>query len=265
MERTLFPNDYVVVNKFTYGTKTPKRVQDIPVIGSLFKTNKISHEYNLYSSLRAFKSFQREDIVVFKSVEENDKFLIKRIIGLPGDALQIKSTQLFINDTLLLENENYCYTYIDNSKKDMSLIQTYSNIEFEKLGGEQQQFIKKNIQLKPRKQSFLFPYPFAKEHKWTRDNYGELIIPKKGMKMLLTKDNFEIYKYIIKNYELTELKIKGNKSISYIFKNNYYFMMGDNRHASKDSRYFGFVPESYIQGKMIGVFSKERLFQSQGR
>lgn len=257
MERTLFPGDYVLVNKVTYGTKIPKYIQDIPAIGGLFKTNSTVHEYDLYTPLRKFENFKREDIVVFKSVEENDSFLIKRIIGMPSDTLNIKDTQVYINDTLLKDNKQYCYNYIDESDVDV-VIKTYSNKEYSGIDATQKNLLKKNIKIKPRKRSFLFPYTKRKE--WTRDNYGKIIIPKKGMKMVLDKNNFDIYKYIIRNYEKTSLQFIENTPVTYVFKNNYYFMMGDNRHNSSDSRSYGFVPESYIQGKMIAVFSKERAF-----
>ena len=257
MERTLFPNDYVIVNKIAYGTKIPQSIQDIPVVGGLFNTNHNIHEYNLYSPLKGFKQFKREDIVVFKSVEENDKFLIKRIIGMPSDTLNIKNTQVYINNSALKGNEQYCYNYVDSSTKGIELIRTYSNEEYLNLDTEQKKHLKMDLKTKPRKVSFLFPY--TKRKQWTRDNYGRIIIPKKGMKMILDQNNFDTYKYIIRNYEKTTLNLSESNPITYIFKNNYYFMMGDNRHNSFDSRSYGFVPESYIQGKMISVFSKERL------
>jgi len=260
MEQTLFPNDYVLVDKVSYGAKVPKRIQEIPVIGSVFKSQGVLLSYDLYKPLKAFKQFKREDIVVFKSTEENDVFIIKRIIGLPSDTLKIIDSKVFINNTLLKEHDFYCYNYIDSISNGGKRIKTLSNKEFKNLDTKDQKTIFKNVREIPSKSSVLFPYPYSHEKKWTRDNYGELIIPKKGMAIILDNERFKIYKNIIQNFENENFEVFENETKIYTFKNNYYFMMGDNRHGSSDSRSFGFVPENYIQGKMIKVFSKRNFF-----
>ena len=252
--------DYVLVNKVSYGTKVPRSIQDVPVIGSVFKKDGMLMNFNLYKSLKAIKKFKREDIVVFKSTEENDVFLIKRIIGLPSDTLKIVDSKVFVNNILLQEQELYCYNYIDSTRNGVKLIKTFSNKEFENLGASYKDILYKDLKRSSSKRSSLFPYPYAKEQNWTIDNYGELIIPKKGMILILNEDNFNVYKNILLNFEKEDFEISNNEIKAYTFKNNYYFMMGDNRHGSSDSRSFGFVPESYIQGRMIKAFSKERLF-----
>jgi len=101
MERTLLPNDYVIVNKISYGVKLPNHLRNTPVIRSFFKSP--VNDYDLYQSLKSFKNIEREDVIVFKAVDGIDKFLIERIIGLPSNTLQIKQSKVFINTKQLTE------------------------------------------------------------------------------------------------------------------------------------------------------------------
>jgi len=258
MENTLFPKDYVVVNKFSYGTKIPKMMRDIPVIGNLFWVKTKSTQNDLYRSLKPLEFFKTEDIVVFKSVVDHNKFLVKRAIGLPGDTLKVEDSRPLINGAFLYEMEDYAYDYkIANKPERSNTITTYSNKEFGELPSEaQKKLIKVRVSMGSSKNIHLFPEVMIT--KWTRDDYGPIVIPKAGMRITLTGENIDFYKEIISKYEGTLLE--NEMPLEYTFKNNYYFTMGDNRHNSIDSRYFGFVPESYIQGKVVSVFSKKRLF-----
>lgn len=104
-------------------------------------------------------------------------------------------------------------------------------------------------------------FPLGGGKKWDRDNYGPIWIPKKGMRLALNSYNLPIYERIIKVYENNKLEVKGGEFFindkptkTYTFKMDYYWMLGDNRHNSADSRFWGFVPEDHVVGRPVMVW-----------
>ncbi len=127
---------------------------------------------------------------------------------------------------------------------------------------------KHNDKKQPKPEQYLNVFPNDTQYNWTVDNFGPILIPKKGATVKLTTATLPLYRRIIKNYEYNELEVKGTdvfingqKATAYTFKQDYYWMMGDNRHNSQDSRYWGFVPDDHIVGKAVFVwFSKDTKF-----
>ncbi len=249
MESTLSSNDYVIVNKVSYGPRIPRMSQDIPLIGFAFKNDNRTFQYDLFKAFAIIKKYKQDDIVVFKATDNNNEFYVKRIIAVSGDSLIIKNGTVIVNNTRLIENPKYVFHYIGNKNETRD----FSNIQLQKNKGLQKKF-KRFIS---KEKIFDSKNNFVSDNalNWTVDNFGPIYIPKKGDTIILNSLNYQLYKNLLINNENSSVTLRNGESKKYVFKYNYYFMLGDNRHNSIDSRYYGLIPENYIQGKVVFNFN----------
>ena len=219
-----------------------------------------------------------------RPVDKTDNY-IKRCVGVPGDVIEIRGSMLLINGkpSVAFPHLKHEYSLVTkgsglsdetaeaahiNTAQDKDIRQGPAGASFNvMLQNEYVVLVRKSPEVASLSLytepvgyvggplNWTFPHDTA-HYKWNLDNFGPLTIPQKGMTVNLTPENISIYRRIISVYEGNKFEVRDGQFIindqpatTYTMKMNYYWLMGDNRHNSLDSRFWGFVPESHIVGK----------------
>ncbi len=299
MQSTFLAGDVVLVNKYNYGARMPLRIVPQFIVNAFFTTDSLPLIKQLpYWRFASNRDFQHHDLISFNTPVQHFRPIdqrpkqIRRLVALPGEQIEIHKSKVFINGAKFYESSTIQRNYeviTKNPDRIESLIHLFAIRE----GGR----VKKTDR-------FIFPFtqnevdsirlfegvkrvnPYRagasdglpivmgkKSEKWTADDFGPVVVPYKGMKINLDSKNPDRYLYHLLHHERRKFIFRNDSVFwngvhikEYEFTMDYYFVLGDNRHNTSDSRMWGFVPENHIVGRISAiVFSFNKMAKLKGK
>ncbi|MFD1294615.1 signal peptidase I [Lutibacter holmesii] len=223
--------------------------------------------------------FDKSNIHIQKPIDKKSNY-VKRCVGIAGDSLEIRDGYIYINGekTVLPDRTKtqYIHKVETNGQLSATTLKRYNVTEGSNMGDfyylnltdENAAKLAKNPlvksvvkQIEPAGNYDAGVFPHDSRYAWSKDNFGPIYIPEEGKTVELNAASLPFYKRIIEEYEHNDLTVNGNEifingklATSYTFKQNYYWMMGDNRHNSEDARYWGYVPFDHVVGKPVFIW-----------
>jgi signal peptidase I len=298
MNTTLMRGDFFYINKLSYSPRFFRTPLSVPLVNGKWYWDAVQIPY-----FRLFgkPGIERNDVIVFNfplaiehPVDHREQF-VKRCVALPGDSVALINSKTFVNGKASGDSAFTIFNYMIQTKKG-----TNDTVFFKKFGLEVDSKISdeghysfgisdqlarkmaaepeilvltKQTENKDDPDETVFPY--NENIPWNIDHFGYLRVPKEGDVLAIDTSNFCFYEKIISVYEKNKTEIKNGKIFinddstgKYTVKMNYYFVLGDNRHDSRDSRHWGFLPEDHIMGKasfILFSYDKQNSHFRKGR